>query len=49
MQWVMLFLAGISEITWAYFMKLSNGFTKVVPSITTPIFMFSARFFYHRH
>jgi quaternary ammonium compound-resistance protein SugE len=34
----MLLLAGISEITWAYFMKLSNGFTKVVPSITTLIF-----------
>ena len=38
MQWIMLLLAGISEITWAYFMKLSNGFTKVVPSITTLIF-----------
>ena len=38
MQWIMLLLAGISEITWAYFMKLSNGFTNVVPSITTLIF-----------
>ena len=38
MQWIMLLLAGISEITWAYFMKLSNGFTKVVPSITTLVF-----------
>ena len=38
MQCIMLLLAGISEITWAYFMKLSNGFTKVVPSITTLIF-----------
>ena len=43
----MLLLAGISEITWAYFMKLSNGFTKVVPSITTLIFyVLSAVFFF---
>jgi len=38
MQWIMLLLAGILEITWAYFMKLSNGFTKVVPSIATLVF-----------
>ena len=38
MQWIMLLLAGISEITWAYSMKLSNGFTKVVPSIITLVF-----------
>lgn len=38
MQWIMLLLAGVSEITWACFMKLSDGFTKIVPSITTFVF-----------
>ncbi|MCI2049947.1 MAG: multidrug efflux SMR transporter [Lachnospiraceae bacterium] len=38
MQWIMLLLAGVSEITWAFFMKLSDGFTKIVPSITTFVF-----------
>ena len=31
--------AGIFEIVWAYFMKLSDGFTKLTPSILTIFFM----------
>lgn len=38
MQWIMLLLAGISEITWAFSMKLSDGFTKIVPGIITFVF-----------
>jgi quaternary ammonium compound-resistance protein SugE len=38
MEWIMLLLAGISEITWAYCMKLSDGFTKFVPSAVTVVF-----------
>jgi quaternary ammonium compound-resistance protein SugE len=37
--WVILIFAGIFEIVWAYSMKLSDGFTKLTPSIITIIFM----------
>ena len=30
MAWIMLFLAGLLEILWAWAMKLSNGFTQPV-------------------
>ena len=39
MAWVILIFAGIFEIVWAYSMKLSDGFTKLTPSIITIIFM----------
>ncbi len=35
MEWLMLALAGILEVTWAFTMKCSNGFTKIIPSIIT--------------
>jgi quaternary ammonium compound-resistance protein SugE len=35
----MLILAGIFEVVWAYSMKLSDGFSKLIPSIITLIFM----------
>jgi quaternary ammonium compound-resistance protein SugE len=31
----MLVIAGMLEIAWAYSMKLSDGFTKVVPTVFT--------------
>lgn len=37
MQWLMLILAGIFEVTWACFMKYSNGFTVLVPTIVTVV------------
>lgn len=37
MQWIMLILAGIFEVTWALAMKFSNGFTVLVPSIITAV------------
>lgn len=39
MAWVVLFFAGILEIVWAYSMKMSDGFTKVVPTILTLFFV----------
>ena len=35
MHWLMLLLAGVFEVSWAYSMKLSEGFSKLVPSIVT--------------
>lgn len=39
MAWVVLILAGLFEIVWAYSMKLSEGFTRLTPSIITLFFM----------
>ncbi|UIP25751.1 quaternary ammonium compound efflux SMR transporter SugE [Acinetobacter towneri] len=39
MAWIMLILAGIFEVVWAYSMKLSDGFSKLTPSIITIFFM----------
>ena len=35
MQWFMLLIAGVFEVTWAYAMKLSDGISRLVPSIIT--------------
>ncbi len=35
MAWVYLFFAGLLEIVWAFAMKLSDGFTQLVPSVIT--------------
>ncbi|MDU6100874.1 MAG: multidrug efflux SMR transporter, partial [Acinetobacter sp.] len=39
MAWAILILAGVFEIIWAYSMKMSEGFTKLTPSIVTIVFM----------
>lgn len=39
MAWIVLVFAGIFEIIWAYTMKMSEGFTKLSPSIITLFFM----------
>ncbi|MFW1801194.1 DMT family transporter [Acinetobacter nematophilus] len=39
MAWIVLVFAGIFEIVWAYTMKMSEGFTKLTPSIITSFFM----------
>ncbi len=44
MSWILLIIAGVLEIVWAYFMKKSLGFTKPLPSsvcIVTMIMSFS--------
>jgi quaternary ammonium compound-resistance protein SugE len=42
MPWVFLILAGILEIVWAYAMKQSHGFTRLVPSLTMTAAMFGS-------
>ncbi len=37
MKWIYLLIAGILEITWAVAMKMSNGFTVLIPSIVTGV------------
>lgn len=39
MAWLVLIVAGCLEVVWAYFMKMSDGFTKLTPSILTIVFM----------
>jgi len=43
MAWIMLFVAGVFEVVWAYSMKQSEGFTRLLPSIVT-IAMMAASF-----
>ena len=35
MAWIMLLVAGILEIVWAYAMKQSNGFSRLWPTVVT--------------
>jgi quaternary ammonium compound-resistance protein SugE len=39
MPWILLLIAGILEIVWAYFMKRSEGFTRAVPTAITLVTM----------
>lgn len=42
MAWVLLIVAGLLEVVWAYCMKVSDGFSKLTPSILTIIFMIAS-------
>ncbi|HWK39799.1 MAG TPA: SMR family transporter [Hyphomicrobium sp.] len=35
MAWIALLIAGVLEVVWAFYMKQSYGFTRLVPSIVT--------------
>lgn len=39
MVWFLLVVAGLLEVVWAFFMKQSEGFTKLLPSIVTLVTM----------
>jgi len=39
MAWIMLFVAGVLEVVWAYSMKQSEGFTRLLPSVITIVMM----------
>ena len=39
MAWILLSLAGLLEIVWAFSMKQSHGFTRLAPSIVTIVTM----------
>lgn len=45
MHWFYLFLAGISEIVWAVGIKYTNGFTKLIPSVLSIVFMLLSVYF----
>src|SRR5690606_22939017 len=39
MAWLSLFFAGLLEVVWAFSMKQSAGFTRLVPSVVTAVAM----------
>lgn len=39
MAWVYLLFAGVLEVVWAYSMKQSQGFSRIVPSVITFVTM----------
>jgi quaternary ammonium compound-resistance protein SugE len=39
MAWFILIIAGLLEVVWAFFMKQSEGFSKLVPSVITLVTM----------
>lgn len=45
MNWLILFIAGIFEISWAIGLKLSHGFTQIIPSIFTIVTMILSFYF----
>jgi quaternary ammonium compound-resistance protein SugE len=42
MAWTMLFVAGLLEVVWAFYMKQSNGFTRIVPVVAMLVAMFAS-------
>ena len=46
MAWFYLILAGLSEIVWAYGLKMTHGFTDVMWSIITVVFMIVSFFLF---
>lgn len=44
MAWAYLFVAGILEVVWAYSMKQSHGFSRLLPSLVTVITMLGSFF-----
>ncbi|MCA9088698.1 MAG: QacE family quaternary ammonium compound efflux SMR transporter, partial [Planctomycetaceae bacterium] len=39
MAWFLVIVAGILEVVWAYYMKQSHGFTRLVPSAISIVTM----------
>ena len=42
MAWILLTFAGLLEIVWAFSMKQSEGFTRLVPSVVTIVTMIAS-------
>ncbi|HTV00042.1 MAG TPA: quaternary ammonium compound efflux SMR transporter SugE [Luteitalea sp.] len=42
MAWLLLVVAGVLEVVWAYTMKLSHGFTRPAPTIVTLVAMLAS-------
>lgn len=45
MQWVFLLVAGFFEIVWAVGLKLSENFSKIVPSTVTIVGLIASMYF----
>lgn len=39
MAWAYVLIAGILEVVWSFSLKVSEGFTKLLPSVATVFFM----------
>lgn len=46
MAWILLIFAGLTEIVWAIGLKEAHGFTNLVPSIVTIIFLIVSFFLF---
>ncbi|WP_419960065.1 quaternary ammonium compound efflux SMR transporter SugE [Psychrobacillus sp. BM2] len=46
MAWILLIIAGLTEIIWAIGLKEAHGFTELVPSIITIIFLIVSFFLF---
>ncbi|RCR67939.1 quaternary ammonium compound-resistance protein SugE [Larkinella punicea] len=42
MSWIYLVFAGLLEVVWAYSMKQSDGFTRLIPSFITIVAMIAS-------
>lgn len=42
MAWAYLLVAGILEVIWAFYMKMSDGFSKLTPSVITIVTMLAS-------
>lgn len=42
MAWILLAVAGVLEVIWAFFMKQSHGFTLIIPTTITLITMMAS-------
>ncbi|ODS55772.1 MAG: multidrug transporter [Acidobacteria bacterium SCN 69-37] len=42
MAWILLVIAGLLEVVWAFTMKLSDGFTRPAASVVTILAMFAS-------
>ncbi|MFJ7972293.1 DMT family transporter [Psychrobacillus sp. NPDC096389] len=46
MAWLLLIIAGLTEVIWAIGLKEANGFTELVPSIVTIVFLIVSFFIF---
>lgn len=42
MSWIFLLFAGLLEVLWAFTMKQSQGFTRLVPTLITLVAMIAS-------
>lgn len=42
MAWIYLLVAGVLEVVWAFTMKQSDGFSRLVPSVVTVVTMIAS-------